>query len=399
MVRTRKGATTGEDFEERQTEDPLEDTASHVPLITHQSRLGESARLHDDTELRQTEGSQLGGLNQQRQGVVPLATTPVPAAMPTLHADPALIAQIVRAVIEAMLGASAPTAPVAPAVQTILVATAPVDSVVTLVRTVNSVRELGCEPFLGEPDAEIAGRWLRTIEDTVDHMQVAEGLRVNCAAHLLSDRARSWWDTVRSRRPAGSWSWAEFREQFEHQFYSSYHQKIKEQEFLALKQADMSVLDCERRFHDLSMFASHYTPSEQHRVERLRDGLRQELRQGLVAFNFGTTRELIEAAEALEACLREGQQGQYGLGKRKEAEYTSGRPLLPKRGKGQFSQFKRGGSTLAVFAQTSGVRSTTRQPNHRGGFFTGTSEQKTITYPLCTQYGQRHPGDCSATPG
>jgi hypothetical protein len=189
---------------------------------------------------------------------------------------------------------------------------------------------------------------------------------------------------VRSRRPAGSWSWAEFREQFEHQFYSSYHQKIKEQEFLALKQADMSVLDCERRFHDLSMFASHYTPSEQHRVERLRDGLRQELRQGLVAFNFGTTRELIEAAEALEACLREGQQGQYGLGKRKEAEYTSGRPPLPKRGKGQFSQFKKRGSTLAVSAQTSGVGSTARQPNHRGGFFTGTSEQKTITYPLCT---------------
>jgi hypothetical protein len=57
MVRTRKGATTGEDFEERQTEDPLEDTASHVLPITHQSRLEESARLHDDTELRQTEGS------------------------------------------------------------------------------------------------------------------------------------------------------------------------------------------------------------------------------------------------------------------------------------------------------------------------------------------------------
>lgn len=199
--------------------------------------------------------------------------------MPTLHADPALITQIVRAVIEAMPGALASTAPVAPAVQTIPVATAPVDSVVTLVRTVKSVRELGCEPFLDEPDVEIAGRWLRTIEDTLDHMQVAEGLRVNCAAHLLSDRARFWWDTVRSRRPAGSWSWAEFREQFEHQFYSSYHRKIKEQEFLALKQGDMSVLDCERKFHDLSMFASHYTPSEQHRVERLRDGLRQDLRQ------------------------------------------------------------------------------------------------------------------------
>ena len=96
----------------------------------------------------------------------------VPATMPTLHADPALIAQIVRAVIEAMPGASTPTAPVTPAVQTIPVVAAPVDSVVTLVQTVKSMRELGCEPFLGEPDAEIAGRWLRTIEDTLDRKSV-----------------------------------------------------------------------------------------------------------------------------------------------------------------------------------------------------------------------------------
>jgi hypothetical protein len=97
--------------------------------------------------------------------------------------------------------------------------------------------------------------------------------------------------------------------QFEHQFYSSYHQKIKEQEFLALRQGDMSVLDYERSFHDLSMFASHYVLGEQYRVERLRDGLRQELRQGLITFKFETTRDLVEAVEALEACMKEGQQG------------------------------------------------------------------------------------------
>jgi len=78
---------------------------------------------------------------------------------------------------------------------------------------------------------------------------------------------------VRLRRLAGSLSWAEFRVQFEHKFYSSYYQKIKEQEFLFLRQGDMSALDYERRFHNLSMFALHYTPSEQHKVERLRDGL------------------------------------------------------------------------------------------------------------------------------
>lgn len=33
-------------------------------------------------------------------------------------------------------------------------------SVVTLVRVVKSMRELGCKLFAGEPDVEITGRWL-----------------------------------------------------------------------------------------------------------------------------------------------------------------------------------------------------------------------------------------------
>jgi len=187
--------------------------------------------------------------------------------------------------------------------------------------------------------------------------------------------------------------------QFEHQFYSSYHRKIKEQEFLALRQGDMSVLDYERRFHDLSMFASHYVPGEQHRVERLRDGLRQELRQGLIAFKFETTRDLVEAAEALEACMKEGQQGQHGLGKRKDTEYTHNRPPFSKKGKGQYNQFKKVGGTSVASVQTTEVGSTGGQPNLRGNFSRGVSEQRTITYPLCVHCGQRHPGDCSAIPG
>jgi len=147
---------------------------------------------------------------------MPPAMAPAPTAVPTLHVDPLFIAHIVRAVIEAMPGASTLTIPIAPAVQAASAATTKADNVVTLVRIVKSIRELGCEPFLGEPDAEIAGRWLHIIKDTLDQMHVIEGLRVNCAAHLLSNRARSWRDTVRSTRPARSWTWAEFKTQFEH---------------------------------------------------------------------------------------------------------------------------------------------------------------------------------------
>ena len=96
MVRTRKGTMIGEGFEERQGEDPLEDTASYMPLESQQSRLGESTGLIRDTDLRQIEGLQLEGSDQQRQEVVPPvmapATTPAPAAVPTLHVDPLFIA-------------------------------------------------------------------------------------------------------------------------------------------------------------------------------------------------------------------------------------------------------------------------------------------------------------------
>jgi hypothetical protein len=36
----------------------------------------------------------------------------------------------------------------------------------------------------------------------------------------------------------------------------------------------MSVLEYRRMFHDLSLFAPHYMPTEEHMIEKLRDGLR-----------------------------------------------------------------------------------------------------------------------------
>jgi hypothetical protein len=57
---------------------------------------------------------------------------------------------------------------------------------------------------------------------------------------------------------------------------------MKKQEFLDLRQEGMTILEYERRFHDLSMFAPQFIPTEQYMIDRLRDGLRQDLRQGLI---------------------------------------------------------------------------------------------------------------------
>jgi hypothetical protein len=41
-------------------------------------------------------------------------------------------------------------------------------------------------------------------------------------------------------------TWDDFKIEFENQYYSKYHRKMKEQEFLALRQEGMSVLEYER---------------------------------------------------------------------------------------------------------------------------------------------------------
>ena len=167
----------------------------------------------------------------------------------------------------------------------------------------------------------------------------------------------TWWETVQLRRATETLKWSDFKTEFENQFYSKYHRKVKEQEFLALSQGDMSVLEYERRFHDLSLFAPHYVPTEEHMIEKLRDGFRQDLRQGLIALRFKTVRELIEAAQALEACIEESQGGQQGIVKKREGGYFSSRPPLPKKGKSEVcEQYKKQGKLMFPPRQQSSGR-------------------------------------------
>jgi len=105
---------------------------------------------------------------------------------------------------------------------------------------------------------------------------------VDCVTQLLTESAHSWWETIREKRAGKGLNWRDFREEFEERYYSWQHRKEKEQEFLDLKQGDMTVLEYERRFQDLVVFTSTYLPIERHRVERFRDGLRQELRVILI---------------------------------------------------------------------------------------------------------------------
>lgn len=54
------------------------------------------------------------------------------------------------------------------------------------------------------------------------------------------------------------------------------------------------MLEYERQFQDLFMFASVYLPTEQHMIKGLQDDFRQDLKIGLVALQFWNVKELVK---------------------------------------------------------------------------------------------------------
>lgn len=189
----------------RQGEDHLEDVASYIPSVPHQLRLGESSRMQGDANSRHARVSQPMRFCQQGHKVATPASTPAPCA------NPAFFAQIARVVIEGKSSASTLSA---------LVATKLIDNIVTLVKIIQSIREMHCESYLEELDAEIIVRWLHKVEKTMDYIRVSDELLVDCATQLLSDITQSWWDIISSRRVIKALSWNDFKVEFEDQFCS-----------------------------------------------------------------------------------------------------------------------------------------------------------------------------------
>jgi hypothetical protein len=113
---------------------------------------------------------------------------------------------------------------------------------------------------------------------------------------------------------------------------------------------------------------------EEHMIEKLRDVLRQDLRQGLLALRF--------------------------KGKTRDGDYFSGRPPLPKKGKSAvFKQYRKRGSLMVPPHQQSGGRMMVRQSHSMANSSSGTSDRKGIDYHSCVKCGQKHPGDYSVSQG
>jgi len=118
----------------------------------------------------------------------------------------------------------------------------------------------------------------------------------------------------------------------------------------------------------------------------------------LITLRFKSERELIEAVQALEACIGKSQGGYQGISKKRDGDYFSGRPPLPKKGKsGVFEQYRKKESLILPPHQQSSGRVMVRQSHSRANSSTGTGDCKVVDYPFFVKCEQKHPRDYSVS--
>jgi hypothetical protein len=126
------------------------------------------------------------------------------------------------------------------------------------------------------------------------------------ASGRLEGLASDWWDAYTAAHAApNTITWQEFKDSFHAHHIPAGVLKLKQREFLALKQGNMSVNEYLDKFTQLSHFAPDEVNTDPKRQEHFLDGLIGPLNYQLQSHTFPDFATLLNKAIGLENKHRE----------------------------------------------------------------------------------------------
>ncbi|XP_057248327.1 uncharacterized protein LOC130590278 [Beta vulgaris subsp. vulgaris] len=114
----------------------------------------------------------------------------------------------------------------------------------------------------GESDPVKFEDWITYMSKLLDVVSCPEALKVKMATFYLEGPADIWWNTTKGIAQKSEVTWTEFVEKMKNKFFPPVLRRMKENEFLFLKQANMSVLEYAAKFLELSRFAPDFVSNE-----------------------------------------------------------------------------------------------------------------------------------------
>ncbi|KAL2252728.1 UNVERIFIED_CONTAM: hypothetical protein Sindi_0067500 [Sesamum indicum] len=266
----------------------------------------------------------------------------------------------------------------------------PAPVVPTIDRNYERIRKMGATEFEGTLDPEDAERWWEKVEDVMNLINCTPENRLKYVVSLFVGNAFIWWRSVKRGYEPREITWAEFQKEFDDKYRPKMYRDKKRMEFLNLVQGDdQTVAEYELRFAALAKYAPEAIATQEDRCYRFEQGLRPEIKRGLVVriTNFKT---LVESAVRMEEAVMEDKK--KGEEKRKSTYAIGESSRLTKRGTGSSGQ-RFGGST--GYNRGSFERSSFATSSTGSGRGFGPSYGRGPVFPSsCSACGRQHQGPC-----
>ena len=99
--------------------------------------------------------------------------------------------------------------------------------------------------------------WIRRLENLFEIMECPDRFKVALATYQLEGEAEFWLETIKPRGEEAPITWEQLREMMDVKYYPRDTKRVKEREFLSLKQGSMSLMEYATNFNELSHFSPH----------------------------------------------------------------------------------------------------------------------------------------------
>ena len=144
-------------------------------------------------------------------------------------------------------------------------------------------------------------------------MECPDRYNVALATYQFKVEAEYWWGTVKPRGGEDPMTWERLRELMDNQYYPRDVSRMKEREFLSLKQGNLSVMEYASKFNKLGRFAPHQVNTEERKMDHFDQGLKGDNRSMIAGQTFDIFQDMYQRDVKIAQVLEESENERRAL--------------------------------------------------------------------------------------
>ncbi|OVA11676.1 zinc finger protein [Macleaya cordata] len=163
--------------------------------------------------------------------------------------------------------------------------------------------------------------WIKEMEKTFRTFECPEEYKQRFAAFQLVEDALDWWESRSQDLDTTTLTWQQFQAMFFDQYFPQSARMAMEKEFQDLRQKDdQTVVEFEREFSRLALYAPGLIPTEQSKIQKFLRGLNRQISRHIIGQpSFDTFPKVVECARLHDQEIQEA--------RRKRSEKAEAKPV------------------------------------------------------------------------